>query len=115
MREMMVATTMSSVFIALFALIASSFRTRVAPTGGDPRPPSPTDGFPKERARSSAPRALRPAFVGSVVAILVRLAAMLADGSARHGPALAPQGFRLALDQEIAAPSRKAEGSGEHS
>ena len=29
-REMMVATTMSSLFVALFALVASSFRTRDA-------------------------------------------------------------------------------------
>jgi hypothetical protein len=29
-REIMVATTMSSLFIALFALVASSFRTRAA-------------------------------------------------------------------------------------
>jgi len=28
-REIMVATTMSSLFVALFALLASSFRTRV--------------------------------------------------------------------------------------
>ena len=77
MREIMVATTMSSAFVALFALIASSFRTRVALQAE-----IPALRFPKERATSSAPRALRPAFVGSVVAILVRLAAMLADGSA---------------------------------
>jgi hypothetical protein len=55
-REIMVATTMSSLFVALFALVASSFRTRA--------------------------------------------------GSARHGPPLAPQSFRLALDQEIARASR---------
>jgi len=30
-REIMVATTMSSLFVALFALAASSFRTRAAP------------------------------------------------------------------------------------
>jgi hypothetical protein len=29
-REIMVATTMSSLFVALFALVASSFRTRAA-------------------------------------------------------------------------------------
>ena len=29
-REIMVATTMSSLFVALFALLASSFRTRAA-------------------------------------------------------------------------------------
>jgi putative transposase len=40
---------------------------------------------------------------------------MSADGSARHGPPLAPQSFRLALDQEIAPPSRKARSGSEHS
>jgi hypothetical protein len=30
MREMMVATTMSSLFVAFFALVASGFRTRDA-------------------------------------------------------------------------------------
>ena len=29
-REILVATTMSSLFVALFALVASSFRTRAA-------------------------------------------------------------------------------------
>jgi hypothetical protein len=47
--------------------------------------------------------------------MLVRLAAMSADGSARHRTPLAPQSFRLALDQEIAPPFRKARSCGEHS
>jgi hypothetical protein len=53
--------------------------------------------------------------VGRVVPILVGLVAMSADGSARHSPPMAPQSFRLALDQEIAPPSRKTGGCGEHS
>ena len=36
--------------------------------------------------------------------MLVRLAAMSRDGSARHRSPLAPPRFRLALDQEIAPP-----------
>src|SRR6516164_5554922 len=47
--------------------------------------------------------------------MLVRLAAMSRYGSARHRSPLAPQSFRLALDQEIAPPSRKARSCGEHS
>jgi len=97
-REIMVATTMSSLFVALFALVASSFRTPCGPAGGDPRASSPTCRFPKERVASRAPPPLRPILVGCVVAILVRLAAMSADGSARHGPPLAAQSFRLAVD-----------------
>ena len=106
---------MSSLFAALFALLASSFRTRAATAGGDPRASSPTCGLPRERAASLAPPPLRPALVGCVVPILVRLAAMSRDGSARHGPPLAPPSFRLALDQEIPPPSRKARSCGEHS
>src|SRR5436853_6570982 len=97
-REIMVATTMSSLFAALFALVASSFRTPCGPAGGDPRAWSPTGGSPKERPASCALPPLRPILVGCVVAILVRLAAMSADGSARHGPPLAAQSFRLAVD-----------------
>jgi len=58
---------------------------------------------------------LRPVFVGYVIPILVRLAAMSSHGSARHGPPLAPQSFCLALEQEIATPSWKARNSGEPS
>ena len=76
---------------------------------------TPICGFSKERATSLAPPPLRPALMGCVVPILVRLAAMSADGSARHGSPLAPQSFRLALDQKIAPPSRKARSCGEHS
>jgi hypothetical protein len=36
--------------------------------------------------------------MGSVVAILVGLAPMFADGATRHGHRLAPESFRLVLD-----------------
>jgi len=45
--------------------------------------------------------------VGSVVAILVGLAPVPVDGSARYGHPLAPESFRLVLDKEIAAPPGK--------
>ena len=109
--EIMVATTRSSLFVALFALVASSFRTRAALQASLRHQ---LTGFSKERAASLAPPPVRPALVGRVVPILVRLAAMSADGSARHGPPLAPQSFRMALDQEIAAPSRTARSCREH-
>src|SRR5271157_1516039 len=85
-----------------FRFSSLQFSNPCCPAGGDPRASPPTCGFPKERAASLAPPSLRPALVGCVVPILVRLAAMSADGSARHGPPLAPQSFRLALDQGIA-------------
>src|SRR5438067_7604287 len=101
-REIMVAT-MSSL-CALLALQALQFSNPCCPAGGDPRASSPTCGLPKERAASLAPPPLRPILVGCVVPILVRLAATSRDGSARHGPPLAPPSFRLALDQEIPPP-----------
>ena len=114
-REIMVATTMSSLFVALFALLTSNFRTRATPQTEILALRHQLAVFQKERAASLAPPPLRPALVGCVVPILVRLAAMFADGSARHGPPLAPQSFRLALDQEIAPPFRKARTRSEHS
>jgi hypothetical protein len=65
---------MSSLFVALFALVTSSFRIRVAPAGGDPRASSSTRGFPEECTAAFAPPALRPAFVGLALAMVARLA-----------------------------------------
>ena len=78
-REIMVATTMSSLFVALFAFVASSFRTRAA-------------------------------LQTEILALRHQLAVFQknAPGRLRHRPPLAPPSFRLALDQEIAPPSRKA-------
>ena len=109
-REIIVATTMSSLFVAFFALIASTFRTRAALQAEILALRYQLAVFQK-----NGPRRLRPAFVGFVVPILVRLAAMSRDGSARHGHPLAPQSFRLALDQKIAPPSRQARSCGQHS
>ena len=114
-REIIVATTMSSLFVAFFALIASTFRTRAALQAEILAVRHQLCSFPEERAASLAPPPLRPALVGFVVPILVRLAAMSRDGSARHGHPLAPQSFRLALDQKIAPPSRQARSCGQHS
>jgi|SRR5205807_2322862 len=97
-REIMVATTMSSLFFSLFALVASSFRTRAALQAEILALRHQLAVSPKERPASRALPPPRPILVGCVVAILVRLAAMSADGSARHGPPLAPQSFRLAVD-----------------
>jgi hypothetical protein len=111
-REIMVDTTMSSLFVAFFALIASTFRTRAALQ-------AEILALRHQLAvlQKNAPRRLRlrPAVVGCVVPMLVRLATMSRDGSARHRPPLAPPSFRLALDQEIPPPSRKARSCGQHS
>ena len=104
-REIMVAT-MSS----LFALLALQFSNPCCPAGGDPRASS-TCGLPKERAASLAPPPLRPILVGCVVPILVRLAATSRDGSARHGPPLAPPNFPcpsgLPLESHERSPRRE--------
>jgi hypothetical protein len=111
----LVATKMSSLFVALFAFVASTFRPRAALQAEILALRHQLVVF-----RRNAPRRVRlhrcvPALVGFVVPILVQLAAMSADGSARHGPPLAPPSFRLALDQEIAPSSRKARSCGEPS
>ena len=89
-REIMVATTMSSLFVALFALLASSFRTRAALQAEILALRHQLAVFQKNAPRRLRTPPLRPAVVGFVVPILVRLAAMSSDGSARHGPPLAP-------------------------
>jgi len=81
-REIMIATTMSSLFVALFALIVSTFRTRAALQTEILALRSPTCGLSKQRAASLAPPTCRPAVVDCVVPILVRLAAMSSLGSA---------------------------------
>src|ERR1700676_4378182 len=81
----------------------------------DPRPSSPTRGFPKERAASLAPSPHRPTVVGSVVAILVGLAPQPTDRPARHGHPLAQESFRLVLDKEIAAAPGKTRGGSRNS
>ncbi len=97
-REIMVATTMSSLFVALFALVASSFRTRAALQ-------AEILALRHQLAvlQKNAPRRLRLHRCDRLLWVVLsrfwfRLAAMSADGSARHGPPLAPQSFRLALD-----------------
>ena len=114
-REIMVATTMSSLFVALFALLASSFRTRTALQAEILALRHQLAVFQKNAPRRLRLRRCDRLLWGYVVPTLVRLAAMSAHGSARHGPPMAPQSFRLALDQEIATPSWKAGNSGEHS
>ncbi len=97
-REIMVATTMSSLLVALFALVASSFRTRAGLQGE-----SLALRHQLAVLQKNAPRRLRLHRCDRLLWVVLsrfwfRLAAMSADGSARHGPPLAPQSFRLALD-----------------
>jgi hypothetical protein len=113
-REIMLGTRMSSLFDSLFALLGSSFRTRAALQTEILAPSSPTCDFSKVRAAPLVLSPLRPTFVGRVVPILVWMATMSSNGSARRSSPLAPQGFRLALDQGIAPPSRKARSCGQH-
>ena len=113
-REILVATTMSSLFVAFFTLIVSTFRTRAALQAEILALRHQLAVFQK-----NAPRRLRlhrcDRLLCCVVPMLVRLAAMSRDGSARHRSPLASPSFRLALDQKIAPPSRQARSCGEHS
>jgi hypothetical protein len=63
--------------------------------------------------QNNAPRHLHfnrtDRLVGCVIAIVVGLAPLPADRSARHGHPLA-QSFRLVLDEEIVAPPVKNQG-----
>ena len=59
-REIIVATLMSSLFVALFGFGGVQFSNPCGPAGGDPRASAPTCGFPKECAASLAPPPLRP-------------------------------------------------------
>src|SRR6202041_1262729 len=61
-------------FRRLFLTRRLQFSNPYRPAGGDPRASSPTRGFPKERASSFAPPALRPALVGLALAMVARLA-----------------------------------------
>src|SRR5207244_11653098 len=86
-REIMVATTMSSLFVALFALLASSFRTRTALQAEILALRHQLAVFQK-----NAPRRLRlhrcdRLVWGDVVPTLGRLAAVSVRGSVRHAAA----------------------------
>src|SRR5262249_39840196 len=106
--------TMSSLFVAFFALIASTFRTRA-----DLQAEILALRHQLAVFQKNAPRRLRLHRCDRLLwVVLYRCWSgwrRCLDGSARHRSPLAPQSFRLALDHEIAPPSRKARSSGEHS
>jgi hypothetical protein len=79
-REIMVATTMSSLFVAFFILLASTFRTRAALQTEILALRHQLAVFQKNAPASLAPPPWRPALVGCFVPIPVRLAAMPANG-----------------------------------
>jgi len=113
-REIMAVTTMSSLFVAVFALVVSTFRTRAALQTENQRFVTNLRFF-KTTRRVACASTVATGCCGLCCPILVRLAAMSSHGPARHGPALAPQSFCLALDEEIATPSWKAGNSGKPS
>ena len=114
-REIIVATTMSSLFVAFFALIAATFRTRAALQAEILALRHQLAAFQKNRpCRLRLHRFDRLLWV-VLYRCWAKLATMSRDGSARHGSPLAPPSFRLALDQKIAPPSRQARSCGQHS
>jgi hypothetical protein len=72
-HEIIVATTMSSLFVALFAFVGSSFRTRAA-LQAEILALRHQLAVLQKNAPSLAPPSLRPALVGCVVPMLSRLA-----------------------------------------
>ena len=114
-REIMVATTMGSLFVALFALVASSFRTRA-----DLQAEILALRHQLAVCQKNAPRRLRLHRCDRLLwVVLYRFWSgwrrCLEIVRPRHRPPLAPPSFRLALDQEIPPPSRKARSCGQHS
>jgi hypothetical protein len=114
-REIMVATAMSSLFVALFVLVASRFRIRAALQ-------AEILALRHQLAvcQKNAPRRLRLHRCDRLLwVVLYRFWSgwrrCLEIVRPRHRPPLAPPSFRLALDQEIPPPSRKARSCGQHS
>ncbi len=91
-REIMVATTMSS-FRCLFRSACLQFSDPCRPSGGDSGPSALTGPFTKRTRPLPAPQTLRRTAVDSVVAFLVGLARRPADRSTRHGRPLGPESF----------------------
>ena len=95
-REIMAATTMSSLFVAFFTLLASTFRTRAALQAEILALRHQLAVF-----QENAPRRLRPHRCDRlwwvVLPIWSSWQRCLQGGSARHGPPLAPPSSRLAL------------------
>ena len=114
-RAIMVATTMSSLFVALFALVTSSFRTRASLQAEILALRHQLAVF-----QNNAPRRLRLHRCDRFLWVVLyrfwsdwrRCLHMVQPGT---GPPMAPQSFCLALDQGIAPPSRKTGGCSEHS
>jgi hypothetical protein len=74
---------MSSLFVAIFAFVASSFRTRAALQ-------AEILALPKKRAASFALPALRPTLMGLALAVVARLAPWSAHRSPLYSYCLAP-------------------------
>jgi hypothetical protein len=81
---------MSSLFVALFALVTSSFRSRVALQAEILALRHQLAVFHKNAPRRFAPPAVRPAFVGLAVTMVARLAPESTHRSPRYSDRLAP-------------------------
>ena len=77
-------------FVALFALVTSSFRSRVALQAEILALRHQLAVFQKNCTAAFAPPALRPAFVGLAVTMVVRLAPESTHRSPRYSDRLAP-------------------------
>jgi hypothetical protein len=109
-REMMVASTMNSVLVALFALFPSSFRSLAALQAEILALRHQLAVLHKNA--SPAPATLRPMVVGPAVTLLVGLAPLPADRAALDRRPLAPESLYLVLEQEIGSAPGKTRGGG---
>src|SRR5262245_23443094 len=101
LREIIIVSKMTPFFIALLALVASTFRTRAAQQA------EIVALRHQIAATSSPPSAIGPPAVDCVFPFLAGLAALAAYPEAGHCGSLASEGICALLDPQIAPPSGK--------
>src|SRR5579864_5068472 len=101
---------MSPVFVALLALLCLCISDPRRPAGRDRCPAPPDRRAPTQLTASSPPQAARPTALGSVIALVARLATLCVYREARHSYSLASHGLRSLLDLEVAPSSWKTGG-----
>src|SRR5215813_11225764 len=102
---------MSPVFIALFNALCLHVSNPYGPPGRDCGSTPPDRRTSTHRAEASAPQAIRPVPLDSVVLGMAGVAALAPYPEARHGPPLASERVRSLLDVEV-APKARATGGG---
>src|SRR5215813_3271924 len=102
---------MSPVFIALFNALCLHVSNPYGPPGRDCGSTPPDRRASTQRAEASAPQAIRPVPLDSVVLGMAGVAALAPYPEARHGRPLTSECVRSLLDVEV-APKARATGGG---